>query len=197
MRYLTISVITFLGLLVLLPSCGSSGNSGRQAYIRLQVQYAPVILTLSNNPRDVALQKAVTYAAKGPADGRFVDRFATAYAAAGGNRLSPLFVKPSTTNISLMSSDADVITFLKRETSDAAKHTAFILMQRLDTIGGGDRHWELNDTTGIIMVSFSGTYSAQRLRTYLQSRDKVIYESHTNAESISVPAVIQEIRIDN
>jgi len=195
MRYLTISVITFLGALPLLSSCRSD-NSGRQAYIRLQVQYAPVILTLSNNPRDVLLQKAVNYATNGPVDGIFVDRFAAAYAAAGGNRLSPLFVKPSNTNISLKSSDADVITFLKRKTSDAAKHTAFILMQRLDTIGGGNRHWELNDMTGIIMVSFSGTYSAQRLRTYLQSRDKLIYESHTNAERISAPAVVQEISID-
>ncbi len=195
MRYLTISVITFLDGLLLLSSCGS-GNSGRQAHIRLRVQYAPVILTLSNNPRDVLLQTAVTYASNGPADGRFVDRFAAAYTTAGGNRLSPLFVKPSTTNISLKSSDAEVITFLKRETSDAAKHTAFTLMQRLDTIGGGDRHWELNDTTGIIIVSFSGTYSAQRLRTYLQSLDKQIYESHTNAERISAPAVVQEISIN-
>jgi hypothetical protein len=195
MRYLTISFITFLGALLLLSSCGS-GNSGRQAHIRLQVQYAPVILTLSNNPRDVLLNRAVTDAANGPADGRFVDRFAAAYAVAGGNRLSPLFVKPSTTNIFLKSSDGDVITFLKRETADAAKHTAFILMQRLDTIGGGDPHCELNDMTGIIMVSFSGTYSAERLRSYLQSRDKLIYEPHTNAESISAPAVIQEISID-
>lgn len=194
MRFLVIFSIVFLSTQLL--SCGT-GHSCRQAHIRLQLQFAPVIIKLSNSPHDTKLRKAIAVAEKGLVDDNFVDRFAAAYAVAGGSRLSLLFVKSTTTSISLESSDAEVVAYLKRETVVAARHSFTIIRQRFDTLGGSTWAWELNEKTGVILISsITGTYSAEYLRSYLQSRQKPIYESRSDAERISAPATLQEIITD-
>lgn len=157
--------------------------------VTLDVSLDELVRSLSNNPTDPALNAAIAEANRQKANSQadFVTLFGQAYK--GGN-LASLFTKPGEKEITLRSSNEDVLRRIRSEASDAINSTYNVLQKRIDKFGVSQPNVTLDKNRGIITVELAGVRNPDRVREYLQSTAKLqFFEMY--AED---PGIIQAVQ---
>lgn len=154
--------------------------------VTLEVSLDELVRSMSNNPKDPALNKAIvdanTLKANSQAD--FVTLFGNAYSKNNaGGKLAYLFTKPSEKEITLTSTNEQVLAKIRREATDAVKRTYNVLLTRIDKFGVAQPNVNLDQNKGIITVELAGVRNPERVRNYLQATAKLqFFETYTNQE---------------
>ena len=154
--------------------------------VTLEVSLDDLVRSMSNNPRDPALNKAIADAnlAKANSEANFITLFGETYQKENpGVNMSYLFTKPSEKDITRNSTNNDVLTKLNNEAKDAIKRTYNVLQTRIDKFGVSNPNVNLDEKKGIITVELAGVHNPERVRKYLQATAKLqFFETYTNAE---------------
>ncbi len=157
--------------------------------VTLEVSLDELVRSMSNNPKDPALNKAIADANKAKANSQesFVKLFGEQYAAANPNgKLAYLFSKPSEKEITITSTNEEVLKKINKEAKDAIKRTYNVLLTRIDKFGVASPNINLDDNKGIITVELAGVRDPERVRAYLQSTAKLqFFETYSNEEIIN------------
>lgn len=142
----------------------------------LEVSLNELVRNLSNNPKDPALNNAIAAADKSKSNSQadFITLFASAFASQNPNgKLAPLFAKTSSKDITVSSSNEDVINKLRKEAKDAINRTYKVLGTRIDKFGVTQPNLSLDENRGIISVELAGVNNPERVRKYLQATAKL------------------------
>jgi SecD/SecF fusion protein len=154
--------------------------------VTLEVSLDDLVRSMSNNPRDPALNKAIAEANKEKAnsEANFITLFKENYEKLNpGIPMAVLFTKPSEKEITSSSSNADVTAKLNREATDAVKRTYNVLKTRIDKFGVANPNVNLDEKKGIITVELAGVNNPERVRNYLQATAKLqFFETYNNQE---------------
>jgi SecD/SecF fusion protein len=156
--------------------------------VTLEVSLDELVRSMSNNPKDELLNKAIAAAnaAKANSQADFVTLFGESFKKNNpGAKLAYLFTKPSEKEITLTSSDEQVIAKIRKESKDAFKRTYNVLLTRIDKFGVSQPNVNMDDNKGIITVELAGVRNPERVRNYLQATAKLqFYEAFSNQELI-------------
>jgi SecD/SecF fusion protein len=139
--------------------------------VTMDVSLQKLISSLSNNPKDEALKKALQTAKAQQANSgeNFVELFSKTYIAQNGEgKLSALF-SGANKDVKIADNDATVTSKLKETGAGAIKQTFKILQKRIDKFGVAQPNLNLDLNKGVINVELAGVTNAQRVRDYLQS----------------------------
>lgn len=154
--------------------------------VTLEVSLDELVRSMSNNPKDPALNKAIEEAntAKATSQADFVTLFGDAFTRANPNaKLAYLFTKPSEKDITLSSTNDQVLAAIRKESKDAIKRTYNVLLTRIDKFGVANPNMNLDENKGIITVELAGVRNPERVRNYLQATAKLqFFETYTNQE---------------
>lgn len=154
--------------------------------VTLEVSLDELVRSMSNNPKDPALNKAIENAnlAKANSQADFVTLFGNAFTSANPNaKLAYLFTKPSEKDITLQSTNEQVLAKIRSEGKDAIKRTYNVLLTRIDKFGVVNPNMNLDENKGIITVELAGVRNPERVRSYLQATAKLqFFETYTNQE---------------
>ncbi|HXS36985.1 MAG TPA: protein translocase subunit SecDF [Flavipsychrobacter sp.] len=154
--------------------------------VTLEVSLDEMVRAMSNNPKDPVLNKAIADAdrAKANSQANFVTLFGETFQKENpGVKLAYLFTKPSEKDITLNSTNEEVLSKINKEAKDAIKRTYNVLITRIDKFGVSSPNINLDDNKGIITVELAGVRDPERVRTYLQATAKLqFFETYTNAE---------------
>ena len=154
--------------------------------VTLEVSLDELVRSMSNNPKDAALNKAIADADKAKANSQadFVTLFGQAFEKNNpGTKLAYLFTKPSEKEITLNSTNEQVLSKIRKEGKDAIGRTHKVLLTRIDKFGVAQPNVNLDQNKGIITVELAGVRNPERVRTYLQSTAKLeFFETYTNQE---------------
>lgn len=157
--------------------------------VTLEVSLDELVRSMSNNPKDATLNKAIADANKAKANSQanFVTLFGDAFKAANPNaKLAYLFTKPSEKEITLQSTNEEVLAKINKEAKDAIQRTYNVLLTRIDKFGVASPNINLDDNKGIITVELAGVRDPERVRTYLQSTAKLqFFEMYSNQDIIN------------
>ncbi|OSZ79564.1 protein translocase subunit SecDF [Chitinophagaceae bacterium IBVUCB1] len=157
--------------------------------VTLEVSLDELVRSMSNNPKDPALNKAIADANKAKANSQanFVTLFGEEYAKANpSGKLAFLFSKPSEKEITITSTNEEVLKKINKEAKDAIKRTYNVLLTRIDKFGVASPNINLDDNKGIITVELAGVRDPERVRAYLQSTAKLqFFETYSNEEIIN------------
>lgn len=158
--------------------------------VTLDVSLDELVRSLSNNPTDPDLNAAIAEANRQKANSQadFVTLFGQAYK---GANLASLFTKPGEKEITLRSSNEDVLRRIRQEASDAIGSTYNVLQKRIDKFGVSQPNVTLDKNRGIITVELAGVRNPDRVRDFLQSTAKLqFFEMY--AEDASIVEAIQK-----
>lgn len=154
--------------------------------VTLEVSLDDLVRSMSNNPRDPALNKAINEAniAKANSDANFITLFGEIFEKENPNvSMAYLFTKPSDKDITLSSPNKDVMAKLNKEAKDAVKRTHNVLKTRIDKFGVANPNVNLDEKKGIITVELAGVQNPERVRSYLQATAKLqFFETYSNQE---------------
>ncbi len=157
--------------------------------VTLEVSLDELVRSMSNNPADASLNQAIVDANKAKANSQesFVKLFGEAYTKANPNaKMAYLFTKPSEKDITLNSTNEQVLAKINKEAKDAVKRTYNVLLTRIDKFGVAQPNMSLDENKGIITVELAGVRNPERVRNYLQSTAKLeFYETYSNQEIIN------------
>lgn len=157
--------------------------------VTLEVSLDELIRSMSNNPKDETLNKAIADANKAKVNSQesFVTLFGEAFTKANPNaKLAYLFTKPSEKEITLSSTNAEVLKKINKEAKDAINRTHHVLLTRIDKFGVVQPNVNLDENKGMITVELAGVRDPARVRTYLQSTAKLqFFEAFSNEEIIN------------
>ncbi len=142
--------------------------------LTMDVSLEGLLKSLSNNPRDPQLIKAIEAATadhlKNNTD--FITAFEKAYSAQNpGAQLSGVFAKPGN-DIKIADDNAAVIRKIRTVSSTAINQTYKILLKRIDKFGVSQPNINLDESKGIITVELAGVTTnadIERVRKQLQS----------------------------
>ena len=152
----------------------------------LEVSLDDLVRSMSNNPRDAALNKAINEAnvVKGTSDASFIALFGEMFQKQNpGVNMAYLFTKPSEKEIVLTSTNQEVLAKLNKEAKDAITRTYNVLQTRIDKFGVASHHLNLDEKKGIISVELAGVHNPERVRGYLQATAKLqFFQAYTNPE---------------
>lgn len=140
--------------------------------VTLEVGLDGLVRSMSNNPKDTLLNKALSRAVekKANSDADFVTLFRDAYQEVNpGGKLAGLFAGAQNNNIKVTSSDAEVLEVISNEANQAVKRTFDRLSARIDQFGVAQPNINLDQTKGIITVELAGIDNPERVRKYLQA----------------------------
>ncbi|MBL7718325.1 MAG: protein translocase subunit SecDF [Flavipsychrobacter sp.] len=140
--------------------------------VTLEVSLDELVRSMSNNPKDARLSKAIDDANKAKANSQadFVTLFGQQFMQANpGAKLAYLFTKPSDKEITLNSTNEQVIAKIQKEAKDAIVRTHKVLLTRIDKFGVANPNVNLDANKGIITVELAGVRNPDRVRTYLQA----------------------------
>jgi len=154
--------------------------------VTLEVSLDELVRSMSNNPQDALLNKAIADAntAKANSQASFVTLFGEAFKKDNPNaKLAYLFTKPSEKEVTLNSTNDQVLAKINKEAKDAIKRTYNVLLTRIDKFGVANPNVNLDENKGIITVELAGVRNPERVRSYLQSTAKLqFFETYTNNE---------------
>jgi SecD/SecF fusion protein len=139
--------------------------------VTMDVSLQKLLISLSNNPKDLALDKALKTAKAEQANSgeNFVELFSKTYISQNGaGKLSALF-SGANREVKITDNDATVTSKLKEIGAGAIKQTFKILQKRIDKFGVAQPNLNLDLNKGVINVELAGVTNAQRVRDYLQS----------------------------
>jgi SecD/SecF fusion protein len=154
--------------------------------VTLEVSLDDLVRSMSNNPRDPALNKAIADAntARANSDASFIGLFGEIFQKENPNvNMSYLFTKPSEREITLTSTNDQVLAKINSEAKDAIQRTYNVLHTRIDKFGVANPNVNLDEKKGIITVELAGVHDPERVRSYLQATAKLqFFETYTNEE---------------
>lgn len=144
--------------------------------VTLEVGLDGMIQSMSNNPKDAALNAALAQAEqkRNNSDKDFVTLFGEAYLGANPNaNLASLFTRPSQKEITATSTNDQVLNVIKKEAQEAIKRTHQVLTTRIDKFGVASPSINLDQAKGIITVELAGVKNPETVRKYLQATAKL------------------------
>lgn len=155
--------------------------------VTLEVGLDGLIESMSNNPQDPGLIKAIEEAnnmRQQNAAEDYVSLFGKAYQKVNPNgQLSVLFTKASQPEIKGNSTNVEVLNVIRKESKEAVKRTFNVLSQRIDKFGVSSPNINLDENKGIITVELAGVKDPESVRNYLQATAKLqFWEVATNLE---------------
>ncbi|PSK90117.1 protein translocase subunit SecDF [Taibaiella chishuiensis] len=154
--------------------------------VTLEVGLDGLVESMSNNPKDPGLQRAIAEAVrmKANSEADFVKLFGQAYQQVNPNgKLAVLFTKASQPKITLSSSNEQVLSVIRAEAKEAIKRTYNVLSKRIDKFGVSQPSINLDENKGIITVELAGVKNPESVRKYLQATAKLqFWEVATNQE---------------
>jgi SecD/SecF fusion protein len=139
--------------------------------VTMDVNLQGLLKSLSNNPKDVALQNAMNKATadKLNSDENYIDLFTKAYAAQNGTgKLAALF-SGANKDVKVNDNDAAVTSKLKDVAKTAINQTYKIIDKRISGFGVAQPNINLDENKGVIVVELAGKVSPERIRKSLQS----------------------------
>ncbi|MFA6152530.1 MAG: protein translocase subunit SecDF [Chitinophagaceae bacterium] len=147
--------------------------------VTLEVGLDGLVRSMSNNPKDPALNKAIAdaNALKANSDADFIKLFGEAYQKNSGANLASLFTKPSEKDITLSSTNAQVLSKIRTEADAAIDRTYNVIQTRIDKFGVANPNVNLDKNKGIISVELAGVRNPERVRTFLQSTARLQFWS--------------------
>jgi SecD/SecF fusion protein len=147
--------------------------------VTLEVGLDGLVRSMSNNPKDPALNKAINDAniLKANSDADFIKLFGEAYAKNNGGNLASLFTKPSEKEITINSTAEQVLAKIRRESDDAIDRTYNVIQTRIDKFGVANPNVNLDKRKGIISVELAGVRNPERVRSFLQSTARLQFWS--------------------
>lgn len=154
--------------------------------VTLEVELKELIKNLSNDPNDVVLEKTIeeTEILRQSSTEDYAKLFGDAYQKVNPNgRLASMFVKATNPDITLNSSNEEVLAMIRKEAKDAIGRTHNVIQQRVDRFGVASPSITLNENKGIITVELAGVKDPESVRNVLQATAKLqFWEVATNAE---------------
>lgn len=140
--------------------------------VTLEVELEGLLKSLSNNPKDPALTKALATAneRKANSDADYISLFATAFQEQNPNaRLASLFAG-SGKNIKIEDADNVVLDKIRASADGAIGNTFNVMQKRIDQFGVAQPTINLDKNKGIITVELPGVKDdPERVRKYLQA----------------------------
>jgi SecD/SecF fusion protein len=139
--------------------------------VTMDVSLEGLLKSLSNNPKDPALLKAIQTAdaQKVGSDLDYITLFRNAYAQQNpGTTLAPLFAGPGK-EVKVGDNDDVVIEKIRATSKVAIQQTYKILLKRIDKFGVAQPNINLDENKGIINIELAGVTDKERVRKYLQS----------------------------
>ncbi len=141
--------------------------------VTLEVELQDLLKSISNNPKDPALNKALqqAYQRKGTTDADFISLFAQAYKEVNpGAKLAGIFANAGQRNIKLEDSDDQVISKLRIMAGEAFQNTFRVLTKRIDQFGVAQPNINPDANKGTISVELAGVKDdPERVRKILQA----------------------------
>jgi len=157
--------------------------------VTLEVSLDDLVRSMSNNPHDVSLNKAIADAnnARANSEASFVTLFGEIYQKENpSTKMAYLFTKPSQKDITLTSTNDQVIAKINSEAKDAVKRTYNVLKTRIDQFGVTNPNVNLDENKGIISVELAGVHNPERVRSYLQATAKLqFFETYNNTDIVA------------
>src|SRR6185312_480265 len=139
--------------------------------VTLNVSLDGLLKSLSNNPKDPALLKALATAntEKITSDVDYITLFGQAFKQQNpGVKLSSLFAGAGKT-IKISDDDASVLNQLQATAKTAINQTYKVLLKRIDQFGVASPSINLDANKGIINVELAGVQDEERVRSLLQA----------------------------
>lgn len=140
--------------------------------VTLEVELEGLLKSLSNNPKNPVLTKALEAATsrKANSDADYITLFADAFREQNPQgRLASLFAGPGK-NIKIEDGDDDVLTKIRASADGAIANTFNVLQKRIDQFGVAQPNINLDKNRGIITVELPGVKDdPERVRKYLQA----------------------------
>lgn len=156
--------------------------------VTLEVSLDELVRSMSNRPNDPVLNKAIADANKAKANSQanFVTLFGEAFEQSNPDRkLAQYFTKASQKDITLNSTNEEVLAKINKEAKDAIVRTHRVILTRIDKFGVAQPNVNLDKEKGIITVELAGVRNPDRVRQYLQSTAKLqFFETYSNRELI-------------
>ncbi len=154
--------------------------------VTLDVSLAELVRSMSNSPKDPALNAALVAAEARKANSQadFVTLFGEEFTKANpSTKMAFLFTKPSQEKITLQSDNNAVLAQIRAEAKGAVQRTFKVLQTRIDKFGVAQPNINLDESKDIITVELAGVRNPERVRTYLQSTANLeFYETYNNQE---------------
>ncbi len=158
--------------------------------VTLEVSLDDLVRSLATNPRDPRITGAIAAAnaRKVESQADFVTLFGEELRRlTNGQKLAYLFTKPSSTSeITTASTDEQVLSYIRREATDAIQLTYKVLQTRIDKFGVAQPSINLEPRRGIITVELAGVRDPVRVRSFLQSTANLqFFETYTNQDILN------------
>lgn len=154
--------------------------------VTLDVELSGLIRSLSNNPGDPRLKKALDEATrrKLTSNADYISLFAQSFNQVNpGSTLAPLFSNVTRNKLAIDASDNAVITHIREQSNAAMQQTYNVLTKRIDKFGVAQPNINLDENRGIITVELAGAEDPSRVRRFLQSTANLqFYELYTFGE---------------
>lgn len=166
----------------------------------LEVSLDDLVRSMSNNPKDPALNAAIAKAnaMKANSQSDFISLFSDAYTQANPTgKLANLFTKSGTKNIDFNSSNDQVLSVMRSESKDAIKRTYNVLLTRIDKFGVAQPNVNLDEKRGIISVELAGVNNPERVRYMLQSTAKLEFWETYSIHLISQNILDADVALKN
>lgn len=147
--------------------------------VTLEVGLDGLVRSMSNNPKDPALNKAIAdaNALKANSDADFIRLFGDAFQKNNSGSLAALFTKPSDKSITLSSTAEQVLAKIRTEADAAIERTYNVILTRIDKFGVANPSVNLDKRKGIISVELAGVRNPERVRSFLQSTARLQFWS--------------------
>jgi SecD/SecF fusion protein len=164
--------------------------------VTMNVSLEGLLKSMSNNPNDETLKKALATATQQRAtlNTDYIELFTKAYAQQNpGAKLATIF-SGAGKQIKITDNDDKVIKEIRTVATGAIKETYKILLKRIDKFGVAQPNINLDENKGVIQVELAGVTDKERVRKYLQASanlqfwevynlgDKALDEGLSNAD---------------
>jgi SecD/SecF fusion protein len=160
--------------------------------VTMDVSLEGMIRSLSNNPKDPALNNALKTATaqKINSESDYITLFSEAYIKANGQgKLSSVFAGPGK-EVKISDNDNAVIAKIQTIAKGAINQTYKILVKRIDKFGVAQPNINLDENKGVINVELAGVNDPERVRKFLQSSANLqfweVYQIDELASSLKV-----------
>lgn len=140
--------------------------------VTMEVGLDGLVHSLSNYTKDPAITTAIdkAEAIKANDNTDYITLFVQEWnKVANGKKLAPYFAQRSNKELTYESSDEQVISYLRKQSTAAFTNTYKILRTRIDRFGLSSPTINPDAAKGIITIELAGVNDPQRVRHYLQS----------------------------
>ena len=151
--------------------------------VTLEVGLDGLIRSMSNNPKDSLLNKALALAVQRRANGNadFINLFAQAYKEVNPTgKLAGLFAGAAQRKIKVTATDGEVLAAIRDEAYQAIDRTNEVITTRIDQFGVAQPNIVPDKAKGDITVELPGVENKERVRKLLQATAKLeFWETYT------------------